>query len=416
MKEKENRKPEVRSAANGGVENQPVKAIFSGLGLDKPETLKALEEFLGSQPGQSSEQATSTAHLESSHETEPAHNPFYGQHLFTPGLLKALQDVGLPEPRQSGKPSANSQSSLQAPVSEISFSTIPTSEVVDSLLDLKRNKGLKPGSLKTYEKRLRQFQRQFPRLPAKSPPIIEYLSRFNGPTRRYRRNIQDLLGMLYDHAVKRFGLDCNPVRELERPLVSHKPIRTLSLDRARRLFQAAQTTQEKAVLELLEGHGWRQIEVRRITAGDVHAISDHLIEIHGKEREELGPLLRSTEKALHELARGLKPQDHIFTASRMRHGRREPLGEAGMRDLVKMLMDRAGIHGLAVHDLRRTFATLVRNSCGDEALTMRLLRDSIPGVGKLYIDFPLEQLVKELEKHSPLSQEKKLRKRKDRLI
>ena len=84
-----------------------------------------------------------------------------------------------------------------------------------------------------------------------------------------------------------------------------------------------------------------------------------------------------------------------------------------MRDLIKRLLERAGLQDLAGHDLRRTFATLVKNSCGDEFLTMRLLRDRIPGVGHRYIRFPLEQLVKELQKHSPISQA--ARRRKDRL-
>ena len=37
-------------------------------------------------------------------------------------------------------------------------------------------------------------------------------------------------------------------------------------------------------------------------------------------------------------------------------------------------------------------------------MTMRLLRDRIPGVGHRYIQFAPEQLVEELQKHSPLSQ------------
>ena len=40
-------------------------------------------------------------------------------------------------------------------------------------------------------------------------------------------------------------------------------------------------------------------------------------------------------------------------------------------------------------------------------LTMRLLRDQIPGVGRRYIQFAPEQLVIELQKHSPLSQAEK---------
>ena len=149
---------------------------------------------------------------------------------------------------------------------------------------------------------------------------------------------------------------------------------------------------------------WRPIEIRRLMAGDVQAISNNLIEVRAKERRELTPILPETAVLLGELARDLNPEDHIFVARRKRQGRWEPLGEDGMRDLIKRLMDRAGVRGLAGYDLRKTFATLVRSSCGDEFLTMRLLRDQIPGVGHRYIRFAPEQLVAALQQHSPISQ------------
>ena len=34
---------------------------------------------------------------------------------------------------------------------------------------------------------------------------------------------------------------------------------------------------------------WRQVEVRRVTAGDARKIKDGLIWVHGKEREEFTP-------------------------------------------------------------------------------------------------------------------------------
>ena len=38
----------------------------------------------------------------------------------------------------------------------------------------------------------------------------------------------------------------------------------------------------------------------------------------------------------------------------------------------------------------------------DELLTMRLIRDSVPGVGSRYIKFPMSQLVDALKKNSPV--------------
>ena len=158
--------------------------------------------------------------------------------------------------------------------------------------------------------------------------------------------------MLYEHAVKRFGLHHNPMSELERTLVSLKPIRTSALDQVRILLTGAQDPAEQAALELLLGHGWRQIEVRRVTAGDIQAIANNLIEVHGKERRELTPVLPETVEVLKKLAEGLKPPTRFSLPAAYAAGSREPLGEDGMRDLIKRLLERAGICDLAGHDLQ----------------------------------------------------------------
>ncbi|GAI09136.1 unnamed protein product, partial [marine sediment metagenome] len=59
---------------------------------------------------------------------------------------------------------------------------------------------------------------------------------------------------------------------------------------------------ERVVWELTFGHGWRQIEVRRITAGDVRSIRDGIIWCRGKERDEDTPLLPETQELLQQLA------------------------------------------------------------------------------------------------------------------
>ena len=65
------------------------------------------------------------------------------------------------------------------------------------------------------------------------------------------------------------------------------------------------TATERAVWELTFVYGWRQIEVRRITGGDVRSIRDGIIFCHGKEREEYTPLLPETQEILQQLAGGL---------------------------------------------------------------------------------------------------------------
>ena len=145
------------------------------------------------------------------------HNPIFGGNLLTPEVIAALKTVAVKTTTLEAV-SPDGISSIKNEKHEIKYSAVSTSDVVDSILNLKRNKRAKPSTLKTYEKRLRQFQRVFPRLPENSEPIMEYLAQFDGATGRHRRNHQDLLIMLYDHAAKRFGIKRNPMTELERPV------------------------------------------------------------------------------------------------------------------------------------------------------------------------------------------------------
>ena len=54
------------------------------------------------------------------------------------------------------------------------------------------------------------------------------------------------------------------------------------------------------------------------------------------------------------------------------------------------------------HDLRRTFATMVRHASGDEFLAIRLIRDKVPGQSDRYINIPQNELRDALLKYSPL--------------
>ena len=117
-----------------------------------------------------------------------------------------------------------------------------------------------------------------------------------------------------------------------------------------------------------------------------------------------GRSLPETADRLREMARDLEPDDFLFVAQQTRHGRRAPLGEDGMSQLIGRLLERAGIKGFTGHDLRRTFATLVTTASHDEFLAMRLIRDRVPGLSERYIRYPMAQLVEALQKYSPVRQ------------
>jgi len=123
-------------------------------------------------------------------------------------------------------PVAASQVSTLSP----SRLAIPTHLVVDSLLKLKRHQRLRPTTLHTYQKRWRHFARAFELMPEELDPILDYLGQFDGETGRTKRDRQDLLSMLYQHAVDSFGMSKNPLEALPRPKVEKKPIKTLTLE------------------------------------------------------------------------------------------------------------------------------------------------------------------------------------------
>jgi len=122
----------------------------------------------------------------------------------------------------------------------------------------------------------------------------------------------------------------------------------------------------------------------------------------GKEREEWAPVLPEAEERLQELVRGLSPSEYVFVSQRIYRGKRGPLGEDGMSQLINRLYVRAGITGVTGHDLRRSFATLVTAASNAEFLAMRLLRGKIPGQNDRYINSLLIQLAETLKRYSPL--------------
>jgi len=86
---------------------------------------------------------------------------------------------------------------------------------------------------------------------------MDYVCQHTGGTGRYKRNQHDLLNLLYKHAVRFFGVSENPFDNLERPAITHKPIRTLSLAEVGKVDEVIETVTERVVWELLVGHGWR---------------------------------------------------------------------------------------------------------------------------------------------------------------
>ena len=83
------------------------------------------------------------------------------------------------------------------------------------------------------------------------------------------------------------------------------------------------------------------------------------------------------------------------------------MGEKAHTDLIYGLYKRAGIpiglhSGFIPYDLRDTFGSLALRWSRDYWLTERLMRHDMPGEGKKYFQYPLDQLCEALQQFSPV--------------
>ena len=224
-----------------------------------------------------------------------------------------------------------------------------------------------------------------------------WLRQFQSP--KYRALWHQTFSQLYKHAVKQFSFPANPFDGIPRPQVHGKPVVSLTLDEVRTLDAAPVDDRERLILDLLLGHGWRGIELRRLTAADARSATDGEIWIRGKERSEWAPLLEETRSLLLKISQELSDGDPVLRARRTRGGIHEPLGDDGLRRWVEDLCRRAGIRVYKPHDLRGTFGTMVARHSRDSHLSERLLRHGKPSVTDRYIQWDLPGF---LEQFSPV--------------
>jgi len=151
-------------------------------------------------------------------------------------------------------------------------STATTVEVIQSLREELEYKGDAAGTFVTYDRQWRRIAEAFPLLPASQVPLLGWLRQFEDP--KYRALWHQTLSQLYKHAVRQFGFPSNPLDGVPRPQVPEKPVVALTLEEARALDSAPEDDQERLVVDLLLGHGWRGIELRRLTAADARNARD----------------------------------------------------------------------------------------------------------------------------------------------
>jgi integrase len=271
--------------------------------------------------------------------------------------------------------------------------------------------GLKDSTIQSNRKRLKPFAAEFPELPLDGETIWQrYLARFKNHSPRYQRNIYDVLDDFYGTIKGHFHLPWNPMDEIKRPQAGgtgNIEPHPLNEEWLPGLFAAAQTDTEMAALHLELGAGWRPCAYLRIEAVDVREAlyrESPIILCHDKERTELAPVLPDTLDLLSRLTpSNLRDHDLIIRSRRVRDGLHQPMGMKAHTNLIYGLYRRANVPDSFVpYDLRDTFGTVVLKYSRDWFLTERLLHHVIPGEGRRYAQYPLDQLCRDLQEFSPM--------------
>lgn len=235
-----------------------------------------------------------------------------------------------------------------------------------------------PGTVKLYRERLKRFRREFQgfRLDEVNR---EGLERFIGtqPLGNRTKNIMlSVLRLLFQKAVEWRYLSVSPAQGIRRWTEEKGGSRSLTEAELGRLLDMA-TPWQKAVLMVMVLSGMRPGELSQLKCEDINWEDHSLKIVSGHERKTknrksrvipMTPDLEDTLKFLMEnwpnmqFGNGTSPHPYLPRTTAQReyvfcHGDGRPIGI--FRPSMNKLFGRAGIQGVTLHGLRKTFCSLL---------------------------------------------------------
>lgn len=167
------------------------------------------------------------------------------------------------------------------------------------------------------------------------------------------------------------------------PKLPRRVLEVLSREEINRLEDVARSERDKVIVRLLADTGMRAGELVGLGDGDlIEQGRDRYLRVHGKgAKERLVPVQPPLFRRIQRLARGRPSEvqgDRIFVSlKRMPRGGYEPLGTAGLNQLIRILAERAGLKKRVYpHLLRHSFATTMLNRGMDPITLSRILGHS----------------------------------------
>jgi site-specific recombinase XerD len=184
------------------------------------------------------------------------------------------------------------------------------------------------------------------------------------------------LRVFYGWLVEEDEIRRNPMTRMKPPAAPERPVPVLSDDELRRLLAVCAGSsfpcrRDTAIVMLMIDSGARRAEMVGLRLDDVDFDYDVAWVLGKGRRERALPFGRKTAVALDRYLR--VRSKHPYAASeRLWLGKKGPLTEFGLNQLIRRRGQQAGIDGLRPHQLRHTFAHSWLAQGGGEVDLMRI--------------------------------------------
>jgi site-specific recombinase XerD len=184
------------------------------------------------------------------------------------------------------------------------------------------------------------------------------------------------LRVFYGWLVEEEEIGRNPMTGMKPPAAPERPVPVLSDDKLRRLLTACAGTsfpcrRDTAIVMLMIDSGARRAEIVGLRVGDVDFDYDVAWVLGKGRRERALPFGRKTAVALDRYLRVRAKHPHA-ASEHLWLGKKGPLTEFGLNQMIRRRGQQAGIDGLRPHQLRHTFAHSWLAQGGGEVDLMRI--------------------------------------------
>jgi site-specific recombinase XerD len=184
------------------------------------------------------------------------------------------------------------------------------------------------------------------------------------------------LRVFYGWLVEEEEIGRSPMTRMKPPAAPERPVPVLSDDDLRRLLAACAGSsfpcrRDTAIVMLMIDSGARRAEIVGLRVEDVDFDYDVAWVLGKGRRERALPFGRKTAVALDRYLRVRAKHPHA-ASERLWLGKKGPLTEFGLNQLIRRRGQQAGIDGLRPHQLRHTFAHSWLAQGGGEVDLMRI--------------------------------------------